>query len=167
MVTIEFQLHIDGRKAAEDVREKVAAIRPTLRTEVKEPKVLRFDLGRVLEETDRLLDGSHPTVQGRLRMLEAVQGVLALNDQTDENMGGFQCIPELFRTYDTWKLTQPADRDHFKPDTTGFTPVKVRMEAGDLMILGGPAALGITSISAILKATQATAGQISYVVLGT
>ena len=30
-----------------------------------------------------------------------VQGVLALADQTDENMGGFQCIPELFRTYDT------------------------------------------------------------------
>lgn len=63
-----------------------------------------------------------------------VQGVLALADQNDENMGGFQCIPELFRTYDTWKLTQPADRDHFKPDTTGFTPTKVKMEAGDLLI---------------------------------
>ncbi len=43
VVVIEFQLHIDGRKAAEDVREKVAAVRPSLRTEVKEPKVLRFD----------------------------------------------------------------------------------------------------------------------------
>ena len=43
VVIIEFQLHIDGRKAAEDVREKVAALRPTLRTEVKEPRVLRFD----------------------------------------------------------------------------------------------------------------------------
>ncbi len=43
VVVIEFQLHMDGRKAAEDVREKVAAVRPTLRTEVKEPKVLRFD----------------------------------------------------------------------------------------------------------------------------
>ncbi len=43
VVVIEFQLHIDGRKAAEDVREKVASIRPNLRTEVKEPKVLRFD----------------------------------------------------------------------------------------------------------------------------
>ncbi len=43
VVIIEFQLHIDGRKAAEDVREKVAAIRPSLRTEVKEPRVLRFD----------------------------------------------------------------------------------------------------------------------------
>ncbi|HSH90739.1 MAG TPA: efflux RND transporter permease subunit [Ramlibacter sp.] len=43
VVVIEFQLHIDGRKAAEDVREKIAAIRPTFRTEVKEPRVLRFD----------------------------------------------------------------------------------------------------------------------------
>ncbi len=43
LVIIEFQLHIDGRKAAEDVREKVASLRPSLRTEVKEPRVLRFD----------------------------------------------------------------------------------------------------------------------------
>lgn len=63
-----------------------------------------------------------------------VQGVLALVDQTDENMGGFQCIPELFRTYDSWKLTQPEDRNRFRPDTTGFDPTKVKMEAGDLLI---------------------------------
>ena len=63
-----------------------------------------------------------------------VQGVLALADQTDENMGGFQCVPELFRTYDTWKLTQPENRDHFKPDVSGFEIVKVKMEAGDLLI---------------------------------
>jgi HAE1 family hydrophobic/amphiphilic exporter-1 len=43
VVILEFQLHIDGRKAAEDVREKIAAIRPSFRTEVKEPRVLRFD----------------------------------------------------------------------------------------------------------------------------
>lgn len=63
-----------------------------------------------------------------------VQGVLALCDQDDENMGGFQCIPELFRTYETWKQTQPEDRDHFKPDTTGFELEKVKMKAGDLLI---------------------------------
>jgi HAE1 family hydrophobic/amphiphilic exporter-1 len=40
---IEFQLHIDGRKAAEDVREKIAILRPTFRDDVKEPRVLRFD----------------------------------------------------------------------------------------------------------------------------
>src|SRR6478672_8696412 len=43
VVIIEFQLYVDGRKAAEDVREKVASIRPLFRTEVKEPRVLRFD----------------------------------------------------------------------------------------------------------------------------
>lgn len=63
-----------------------------------------------------------------------VQGVLALADQTDPDMGGFQCVPELFRTYDEWKKTQPADRDHFKPDVSGFEIVKVPLEAGDLLI---------------------------------
>lgn len=43
VVIIEFQLYVDGRKAAEDVREKVAAVRPLFRDEVKEPRVLRFD----------------------------------------------------------------------------------------------------------------------------
>ncbi len=72
-----------------------------------------------------------------------VQGVLALADQMDENMGGFQGVPELFRTYDTWKMTQPADRDHFKPDVTGFELVKVKMEAGDLLIFNSSLAHGI------------------------
>ncbi|WP_374407744.1 efflux RND transporter permease subunit [Hydrogenophaga sp.] len=43
VVIIEFQLHIDGRKAADDVREKIAILKPSFRTEVKEPRVLRFD----------------------------------------------------------------------------------------------------------------------------
>nr|MCU0926260.1 efflux RND transporter permease subunit [Hydrogenophaga sp.] len=43
VVVVEFQLHIDGRKAADDVREKIALLRPNLRDEVKEPAVLRFD----------------------------------------------------------------------------------------------------------------------------
>ncbi len=43
VVIIEFQLHIDGRKAAEDVREKIATLHPKLRDEVEEPQVLRFD----------------------------------------------------------------------------------------------------------------------------
>lgn len=76
-----------------------------------------------------------------------VQGVLALADQTDENMGGFQCIPELFRTYDTWKLTQPEDRNRFQPDTTGFENDfhKVKMEAGDLLIFNSSQPHGIRS----------------------
>lgn len=72
-----------------------------------------------------------------------VQGVLALADQTDENMGGFQCVPELYRTYDTWKLTQPADRDHFQPDVSGFEIVKVPLQAGDLLIFNSTLPHGI------------------------
>lgn len=74
-----------------------------------------------------------------------VQGVLALADQTDENMGGFQCIPELFRTYDAWKLTQPEDRNRFQPDTTGFEDklVKVKLETGDLLIFNSSLPHGI------------------------
>src|SRR5450755_19653 len=43
VVIVEFNLDIDGRKAADDVREKVALIRPYLRDEVKEPRISRFD----------------------------------------------------------------------------------------------------------------------------
>ena len=43
VVVVEFNLDVDGRKAADDVREKVASIRPLLRDEVKEPRVSRFD----------------------------------------------------------------------------------------------------------------------------
>ena len=43
VVIVEFNLDVDGRKAAEDVREKVALIRPNLRDEVKEPRISRFD----------------------------------------------------------------------------------------------------------------------------
>ncbi len=43
VVIVEFHLEVDGRKAAEDVREKVALIRPLLRDEVKDPRISRFD----------------------------------------------------------------------------------------------------------------------------
>ncbi|TAK90605.1 MAG: efflux RND transporter permease subunit [Burkholderiaceae bacterium] len=43
VVIIEFELTIDPVSAAADVREKVAAIRPLFRTEVKDPQVTRFD----------------------------------------------------------------------------------------------------------------------------
>ncbi|MEL7423167.1 MAG: phytanoyl-CoA dioxygenase family protein [Bacteroidota bacterium] len=74
-----------------------------------------------------------------------VQGVLALADQTDETMGGFQCIPWLYRNYDSWKLTQPEDRNHFQPDITGLENhlVKVPLNAGDLLIFNSSQPHGI------------------------
>ncbi len=74
-----------------------------------------------------------------------VQGVIALADQIDENMGGFQCIPKLYRNYDTWKTTQPEDRDRFQPDVAEFENDfhKVKLEAGDLLIFNSLTPHGI------------------------
>lgn len=74
-----------------------------------------------------------------------VQGVLALADQDDENMGGFQCIPWLYRNYDSWKLTQPEDRDRFQPSLNGLQDkiIKVKMQAGDLLIFNSTEPHGI------------------------
>ena len=74
-----------------------------------------------------------------------VQGVLALSDQSEQNMGGFQCIPWLYRNYDSWKLTQPIDRDKFKPNIEGLEDklVKVSLEAGDLLIFNSTLPHGI------------------------
>ena len=43
VVIVEFGLQVNGRSAADDVRERIGSVRPSLRTEVKEPRVLRFD----------------------------------------------------------------------------------------------------------------------------
>ena len=43
IVIAEFQLDVDSRKAADDVREKVAAVKASLRDEVEEPRIQRFD----------------------------------------------------------------------------------------------------------------------------
>ena len=74
-----------------------------------------------------------------------VQGVLALADQTDQEMGGFQCIPWLYRNYDTWKLSQPEGRNKFQPDISGLEDkiVKVSLEAGDLLIFNSTLPHGI------------------------
>jgi len=71
-----------------------------------------------------------------------VQGVLSLVKQ-DGDVGGFQCIPELFYNFDAWVKTQPADRDPMHPDTTGLTITNIEMEPGDLMIFNTLLAHGV------------------------
>ena len=74
-----------------------------------------------------------------------IQGVLALSDQMDENMGGFQCIPWLYQNFDEWIKTQPEDHNPYKPDITGLEDkiVKVGMEAGDMLIFNSAQPHGI------------------------
>jgi HAE1 family hydrophobic/amphiphilic exporter-1 len=43
VVVVKFDLSVDVGQAAQDVRDKLALIRPQLRDEVKEPRVLRYD----------------------------------------------------------------------------------------------------------------------------
>ncbi|HEY5579930.1 MAG TPA: efflux RND transporter permease subunit [Rhodoferax sp.] len=74
VVIIEFQLDIIGRKAADDVREKVALLRPTLRTEVKEPRVLRFDpSSRAIWSVAVLPDAPKPGANSAAKVLTDVE----------------------------------------------------------------------------------------------
>lgn len=71
-----------------------------------------------------------------------VQGVLSLCDQ-EGDVGGFQCVPELFRHLDGWIREQPPGRNPFVPDTTGFEIVNVGLNTGDLLIFNTLLAHGI------------------------
>ncbi|NDP39693.1 MAG: efflux RND transporter permease subunit [Rhodoferax sp.] len=84
IVIIEFQLHIVGRKAADDVREKVALLRPTLRTEVKEPRVLRFDPASRAVWSVAVLPDAAPTPGAPATAAKAMSDVELTNwaDQT-------------------------------------------------------------------------------------
>ena len=85
----------------------------------------------------------HWDVDTSLRPLPiGVQGVLSLSKQ-DGEVGGFQCVPELFNNFDAWVKTQPADRDPMHPDVTGLDVVYVGLEPGDLLIFNSLLAHGV------------------------
>jgi hypothetical protein len=85
----------------------------------------------------------HWDVDTSLRPLPiGVQGVLSLTQQDDE-VGGFQCVPELFRTFEEWAETQPADRNPWAPDTIELEVVNINMNPGDLLIFNSLLAHGI------------------------
>lgn len=63
-----------------------------------------------------------------------VQGALALTD-TDEEMGGFQCVPEIYQTLDDWVARRPGNqRIPRTPDLSGYTITRVPLRAGDMVI---------------------------------
>jgi hypothetical protein len=77
---------------------------------------------------------------------QRVQGIIALTD-TEPECGGFQCAPGLFREFDRWKLTQPADRDPVRPriDRSEFPVVQPELKAGDLLMWNGSLAHGVAA----------------------
>ncbi|MCP3722424.1 phytanoyl-CoA dioxygenase family protein [Paraburkholderia sp. CNPSo 3272] len=85
----------------------------------------------------------HWDVDSKLRPRPVgVQGVLALST-ADKEVGGFQCVPELFYGFDEWVKSQPDDRDGFRPDMTGLHPTQVNMEPGDMLVFNCLLAHGI------------------------
>ena len=62
-----------------------------------------------------------------------VQGVLYLTD-TEENQGGFQCVPGFNNTFEEWVKTQPEDRNPRHPDLEGLEVKSIPGKAGDLLI---------------------------------
>lgn len=59
-----------------------------------------------------------------------VQGVLALAD-TDADMGGFQCVPEIYRNLGDYIAEHGDSR---RADLTGHEITKVPLRAGDMVI---------------------------------
>ncbi|WP_405970624.1 phytanoyl-CoA dioxygenase family protein [Streptomyces sp. NBC_00988] len=72
-----------------------------------------------------------------------VQGIVSLVD-TNPEMGGTQAYPDMFRGFDDWVATQPADRNPWRPDTEGIgEPAPLVMKAGDLLIFNSLLAHGV------------------------
>jgi len=72
-----------------------------------------------------------------------VQGVLAVNDQRDPDVGGFVCIPQLFRYYDAWRARQGAGWDWYRPAVADLPHVPVLLNKGDLLIFNSKLCHGI------------------------
>ncbi len=89
VVIVEFNLDVDGRKAADDVREKVSLIKPLLREEVKDARISRFDpAAQPIFNVAVLSQGTSPTSPQELttwatqvlqKKLENVRGVGAVS----------------------------------------------------------------------------------------
>jgi len=78
----------------------------------------------------------------RQPLVHNVQAIVTLVDTTPE-MGGFQCVPDLFRDFDQWKTTQPGDRDGFHPDRGDYALIHPQLKAGDMLIWNSLMAHGI------------------------
>lgn len=115
------------------------------RLNLNPPNIKNRDRG-LIEPTDTGFDIElHWDVDTTLDVLpQRVQGIIALND-TEPELGGFQCSPELFHRFDEWRAGQPSDRDPIRPnaDRAEFSVIRPRLEAGDLLIWNGLLAHGV------------------------
>lgn len=115
------------------------------RLNLNPPNIKNRDRG-LITPTERGFDiNLHWDIDTTLGVLpQRVQGIIALND-TEEELGGFQCSPELFRQFERWRALQRADRDPIRPavDRAEFPVVRPQLAAGDLLIWNGLLAHGV------------------------
>ncbi|WP_342618302.1 efflux RND transporter permease subunit [Rhodoferax sp. GW822-FHT02A01] len=122
VVILEFDLSIDGRKAAEDVREKVAAIKPLLRTEVKEPRVLRFDpAARAVWSVAVLPDAS--TAKGKVpdavELSNWAEQVLQKRLENVRGVGSVTTVGSTHREINIYLNPQALESLSITPDQVG------------------------------------------------
>ena len=72
----------------------------------------------------------------------SVQGVLSLKKQGGE-IGGFQCVPSIFREIDTWWEKQPEGSVPFMPDVTDHAIENIELDVGDFLIWNSLLAHGV------------------------
>jgi ectoine hydroxylase-related dioxygenase (phytanoyl-CoA dioxygenase family) len=87
----------------------------------------------------------HWDVDTKLSVLpQRIQGIIALND-TEFDLGGFQCNPTLFHRFEKWRALAPDDRDPIRPDVdrAEFPVERPQLKAGDLLIWNGLLAHGV------------------------
>jgi HAE1 family hydrophobic/amphiphilic exporter-1 len=132
VVIIEFQLHIDGRKAAEDVREKVASIRPNLRTEVKEPRVLRFDpASRAIWSLAVLPDGDPAKAPSAVEMTSWADQVLKKRLENVRGVGAVTLVGASKREINIYLRPEALEAYGITPDQV---VAAVRSENQDLPV---------------------------------
>jgi ectoine hydroxylase-related dioxygenase (phytanoyl-CoA dioxygenase family) len=75
---------------------------------------------------------------------QRIQGIIALND-TEFDLGGFQCNPTLFHGFEKWRALAPQRRDPIRPDVdrADFPVERPQLKAGDLLIWNGLLAHGV------------------------
>ncbi len=62
-----------------------------------------------------------------------VQGMLYLTDAA-ENQGAFKCVPEVYRSLESWLVAHPDDASIAEPDVSNYPIVRVPAPAGSLLI---------------------------------
>lgn len=130
VVIIEFQLHIDGRKAAEDVREKVATVRPNLRTEVKEPRVLRFDpASRAVWSLAVLPDATAGKAPSAVELTTWAEQVLKKRLENVRGVGAVNLVGATKREINVYLNPQALEAFGITPDQVAAA---VRNETQDL-----------------------------------